>query len=84
MAPTVESVKVSHGIAGQLAAYVKVNYGGDTSEVSFVGSSFGGPVVMITATLGQQFVTTPERFGSFGSDPEGWVSRFYTTDGEDA
>lgn len=65
------------GVAGQVSYSTTVDYGdGDGSEpIEFVGSVYGGPVVMITPSGMQTFVTEPERFGTFG--PE-WVRRFFT------
>lgn len=53
----------------------------DPSMVTFVGNTFGGPVVMITHGADgretQTFVTNPERFGNFGRIPGRWVARFF-------
>ena len=69
--------KISHatGIAGQHSYSVPVTYPGeDTNVVQFVGNTAGGPIVMITGTGAQTFVTDPERFGEFS--PE-WVRWYY-------
>ena len=76
--PLVEKVKRHPGIAGQFSVSALVTYPGEpVQSVSFVGSSFGGPVVMVTDTWGQQVVSDPARFGSFASDPVAWVHAFY-------
>lgn len=67
------------GIAGQLSITANVEYEGDgdgPQPVQFVGSIYGGPVVMVTP-LWQTFVTEPGRFGQFGDDPHEWVRRFF-------
>lgn len=76
MNTTVQSVTKTGGIAGQVRLTAAVQYPGeDTSTVSFVGSIYGGPVVMVTAGFPEGvFVTDPDRFGEFG--PE-WVRRFF-------
>ena len=70
------NVKKTAGLAGQVRYTAVVRYPGeDNSTVSFVGSSYGGPVVMITEGWPDGiFVTDPGRFGTFG--PE-WVKRFF-------
>lgn len=70
------NVKKTGGIAGQVRYTAAVKYPGeDMSTVSFVGSVYGGPVVMCTEGWPDgQFVTDPGRFGKFG--PE-WVRKFF-------
>lgn len=70
-----------NGVAGQIAYSVNVSYPEDNNpdarpyRVTFVGNSFGGPIVMITrGNPSGTFVRDPERFGPFG--PE-WVRRFF-------
>lgn len=71
---TIHSIKRTRGIAGQIQYTATVQYEGEEpSIVSFVGSQFGGPVVMIQPSGAQVFVTNPGRFGHFG---EGWVRNF--------
>lgn len=65
----IDSVKVTRGIAGQVSADVD-------GQTTFVGSVYGGPVVMVWPNL-QTFVADPGRFGDFGANPEAWVRRFY-------
>jgi hypothetical protein len=71
----VAKIKRHAGIAGQFSVSAEVTYPGELPEVvEFVGSTFGGPVVMVTPSGTQTFVTDPGRFGEFG--PE-WVRRFF-------
>ena len=73
--PTVENVRRHAGIAGQFSVTADVTYPGeDTSPVTFVGSTYGGPVVMVTPNGAQTFVTDPGRLGTFGVE---WVRRFF-------
>lgn len=73
--PTLGAVRKVSGIAGQVQYDVTVTYPDEPTEtVSFVGSVYGGPVVMVTPAGTQTFVTEPARFGKFG--PE-WVRRFF-------
>jgi hypothetical protein len=76
MNPILGKIKRHNGIAGQLSYTVDVTYPGEPSEqLTFVASSYGGPVVMVTpGNPGGVFVTDPERFGKFGTD---WVRRFF-------
>jgi hypothetical protein len=68
------SVKRRPGIAGQFSVTAEVAYEDEPMRlVEFVGSVYGGPVVMVTESV-QQFVTDPGRFGEFG---EQWVRRFF-------
>lgn len=72
--PTLSTIKRTNGVAGQIAYDVTVTYPGETpAPVAFVGSVYGGPVVMV-AYGRQTFVTDPSRFGTFS--PE-WVRRFF-------
>jgi hypothetical protein len=72
---TVHSIRKSAGIAGQFSVTARVEYPGEgRSTVTFVGSHYGGPVVMRTGGV-ETFVTDPGRFGEFGTD---WVRRFFT------
>lgn len=71
----VERITRHAGIAGQYQLTAHVRYPGEgPSVVAFVGSVYGGPVVMISESGAQVFVTEPERFGEFG---ESWVRRFF-------
>lgn len=72
--PVIRSIKRHAGIAGQFSVSAEVQYPDEpVSSVAFVGSEYGGPVVMITE-FGQTFVTEPGRFGDFGTE---WVRRFF-------
>jgi hypothetical protein len=72
--PTLGLITRRDGVAGQVMFFVTVSYPDEpTSLVTFSGSIYGGPVVMITES-GQTFVTNPERFGEFGRE---WVRRFF-------
>jgi hypothetical protein len=81
-AATVRKVTRHAGIAGQVSYSAVVGYPGeDDSTVTFVGSVYGGPVVMVTPSGTQVFVTDPDRFGTFGSQ---WVRRFFASGGAEA
>jgi hypothetical protein len=68
------SVKRHAGIAGQFSVTADVQYPDEpTRTVEFVGSVYGGPVVMRTDST-ETFVSDPGRFGDFGPD---WVRRFF-------
>jgi hypothetical protein len=73
--PEIISLKRIAGIAGQVQYTATVQYEGEgPSTVTFVGSQYGGPVVMIQASGAQVFVNDPGRFGTFG---EAWVRSFF-------
>ena len=75
MAPTLANIRRHAGIAGQYSITADVTYPGEAPEpIRFVGSVYGGPVVMVTPSGAQTFVTDPERFGPFGVE---WVRRFF-------
>ncbi len=72
--PTLSGMRRYNGTAGQFSLAVEVSYPGeDKRTVEFVGSRYGGPVLMLTDTA-EVWVTEPGRFGVFGKD---WVRRFY-------
>lgn len=73
---TLGGIRREAGIAGQVGYAVDVTYPDEgTSRVRFVGSVYGGPVVMVTPGNSKgTFVREPDRFGGFG--PE-WVRRFF-------
>lgn len=76
--PEVVRVKRKNGIAGQFAMIADVQYGETTPQpVTFVGSTYGGPVVMVDFNGTQHFVSSPERHGDFSTDAESWVYRFF-------
>jgi len=73
--PTVHNIRRVTGIAGQVSYVARFQYPGEEeATVQFVGSVYGGPVVLIAANGRQTFVTDPDRFGTFG--PE-WVRRYF-------
>lgn len=73
--PTVSKIKKHAGIAGQYSVTAEVTYEGEAPEkIEFVGSVYGGPVVMVTPAGTQTFVSEPGRFGEFGTK---WVERFF-------
>jgi hypothetical protein len=73
--PTLSGMRRHRGLAGQFGLQVTVTYPEEEPRVvEFVGSSYGGPVLMVTDT-DQVFVTDPRRFGEFGKD---WVRRFFS------
>lgn len=76
MTPTLGRIRRTNGVAGQFAYTVQARYSDeDAHPVQFVGSSYGGPVVMITDAFPQGvFVTDPGRFGTFSP---AWVRRFF-------
>jgi hypothetical protein len=72
--PAVTKLFRRKGVAGQFAVQATVTYPGEEPRVvEFVGSAYGGPVLMVTDT-GETWVTDPDRFGAFG---KGWVTRFF-------
>ena len=74
VAPEVTKIFRRKGVAGQFAVQATVTYPGEEPRtVEFVGSVYGGPVLMVTEH-GQTWVTDPGRFGTFG---KGWVVRFF-------
>lgn len=75
--PVVLRAAVLPGIAGQVAVSAQVSYhDGSPHHVTFVGSVYGGPVVMVTG-YGSHFIdrAVVERCGSeLNID---WVMRFF-------
>lgn len=73
-APVVSKVFQRKGTCGQFSVQATVTHPGEEPRVvEFVGSSYGGPVLMITETW-ETYVSEPGRFGRFG---KGWVRRFF-------
>lgn len=73
--PVIQKITKASGVAGQVQYTAVVEYPEEApSTVAFVGNTLGGPVVMITESGHQTFVTAPERFGKFG---ESWVRSFF-------
>ena len=78
-APTITTPRKTAGIAGQLSYTTTVQYPGEAHEsITFVGSVYGGPVVMVTPAGHPVMVSDPGRHGEFG--PE-WVRRFFADRG---
>lgn len=78
MAPRLSDVRRRNGIAGQISYSVDVTYPGEETEtLTFVGSTYGGPVLMVSPTGAQTFVVDAGRFGKFGP---AWVRRFFGND----
>jgi hypothetical protein len=77
-APTLRRIYRETGVAGQVAyrAYVRYPDCGGEEIVQFVGSVYGGPVVLVVGNH-QMFVTDPGRFGP-RLTPQ-WVRRFFHT-----
>ena len=72
--PEVTKLFQRKGTAGQFAVQCTVTYPGEEPRVvEFVGSIYGGPVLMVT-DYGETWVTDPGRFGKFG---KGWVKKFF-------
>jgi hypothetical protein len=73
--PKVTNIKKHAGIAGQFSVTATVQYPDEEAQgIEFVGSVYGGPVVMVTPGGNQMFVREPGRFGEFGTD---WVRKFF-------
>lgn len=73
--PTLSKITKHTGVAGQVSYSVDVTYPYEAPEtITFIGSVYGGPVVMVTPNGAQTFVSDPARHGTFG--PE-WVRRFF-------
>lgn len=72
--PTLIKINRTNGVAGQFALAAHVSYPGEEPRiVEFVGSLYGGPVLMVT-DHGHTWVSDPDRFGTFGKT---WVKRFF-------
>ena len=74
--PTLGKIRKVPGIAGQYGYTVEVTYPGEApNTVTFIGSAYGPPVVMITpGNPDGTIVTLPERFGKFGPS---WIRLFF-------
>lgn len=76
--PALSPCDLASGVGGQVAVAVTVTYPGEEpTRVEFVGSVYGGPVVMVHPRLGQMFVQDPGRFGVFHQDRAAWVRAFF-------
>lgn len=77
-APTVTNVKRRNGVAGQFQISASVRYPGEAaSTVTFVGDTYGGPIVMVTPD-GHQIIVSSRVTDRIGSKltPE-WVRAFF-------
>lgn len=74
---TIDSMTRTKGIAGQFAIDVAVTYPNEhVMHVRFVGSIYGGPIVMVTEREPRgEFVAYPSRFGNVLNDD--WVRAFF-------
>lgn len=78
MDPTIIAIKRINGIAGQYQINATVQYEGEDPEtVTFVGCTYGGPIVMIMPSGTQVFVSrdVTDRIGKSLTAP--WVRRFF-------
>lgn len=74
VSPALSGLRRYNGTAGQFSLAVEVTYPGEEARtVEFVGSLYGGPVLMITDTA-EVWVSEPGRFGTFG---KAWVRAFF-------
>ena len=73
--PTLHSINRHNGAAGQLVYVVTLEYPGEGRDVvTFVGSSYGGPVLLQHSRLGDVWVSDPDRYGRLSPR---WVRRFF-------
>lgn len=78
-APALGEITKRNGVAGQISYSVPVIYPDEPTEtITFVGSAYGGPVVMVCPDGRQVFVTDPGRHGAFGP---AWVRSFFADRG---
>lgn len=75
-APVIHGIKRRNGVAGQFSLVATVEYPGEgRSVVEFVGSVYGGPVIMVTPS-GHQI---PVRRPGLGEKlTPAWVRVFFT------
>ena len=76
--PKVTSIKRTNGIAGQYQYSATVQYPGEDAAtvVWFVGSVYGGPIVMVTPSIATSVSrSVTDRIGS--TLDESWVRRFF-------
>jgi hypothetical protein len=76
--PEILSVKRSAGVAGQYQLTAMVQYPGEAPEATrFVGSVYGGPIVMVMPSGAQVFVSdrVTDRIGT--ELTEAWVRSFF-------
>lgn len=78
--PMIGSIKRHNGIAGQYALSVAVRYPGETPvTVTFIGSTYGGPIVMTSADYpGVQTFVSADVLDRIGRElSPAWVRRFF-------
>lgn len=79
---TVERLTRTDGVAGQISVEIESTYQWSDTGTSewvvsqLVGSTYGAPLVYVTSSGSQCFVTNPERFGSFAADPIEYARRY--------
>lgn len=75
--PVVHDARMTHGVAGAVQVVAQVGYPGEAPRhVTFAGSVYGGPVVMVTG-FGSHYVdqSVRERCGERLNVE--WVMRFF-------
>jgi hypothetical protein len=76
--PVIHSITRAPGIAGQFSVTVELEYYGEgRSSVTFVGSVYSGPVVMVLPSGAQTYVSGPEDYGDFSANGPAWVRSFF-------
>jgi len=78
MSTTIDSIKRTNGVAGQFSYTATGTMYEEPYTLTFTSSSYGGPIVMITQSGTQTFVSQPERFGP--ALTEDWVRAFITNE----
>lgn len=74
--PKLLSLRLRYGVAGQVSYLAEVDYGGEKSQVQFIGSAYGTPgTIIMIVNDNQTFVQSAGRFGErFGRK---WVENFF-------
>jgi hypothetical protein len=81
--PTLGPILRRNGVAGQISYNVTVTYPDEPPrDVTFVGSVYDGPVVMVMPSGVQVFVVNPGRHGAFNAYGARWVYRFFANRSE--
>ncbi len=76
--PTVTNIKRHNGVAGQYAYTATVQYPDEeASTIEFVGSRYGGGVIMVMGNGAQVPVRFSGRFTSFSTLNPQWVRDFF-------
>ena len=76
--PEITNITRQSGIAGQFSLTASVRYPGeDFEDVTFVGNTYGGPIVMVLPSGAQTFVSreVTDRIGT--ELTKEWVRRFF-------